>query len=122
MQAIEGRYGFGVEVGLRTLPEWDDLLARNPFPDQAAAQPKQVNVSLFTTPLATLPALDPQTWPVKSEQFKLELDALYLYCPEGYGTTKLTNDFWEKQLKVKTTTRNWNTMVKLAELAHQRAT
>jgi uncharacterized protein (DUF1697 family) len=42
---------------------------------------------------------------------------VYLYCPNGYGRTKLTNTFWEKKLKVGATTRNWNTVNKLLELA-----
>lgn len=42
---------------------------------------------------------------------------VYLYCPKGYGRTKLTNNFFEAKLKVKATTRNWNTMNKLYEIA-----
>jgi uncharacterized protein (DUF1697 family) len=42
---------------------------------------------------------------------------VYLHCPNGYGTTKINNSFFEKRLKVDATTRNWNTVNKLAELA-----
>ena len=34
---------------------------------------------------------------------------VYLYCPEGYGKTRLSNTFFEKRLKVRATTRNWRT-------------
>lgn len=41
---------------------------------------------------------------------------VYLYCPDGYGKTKLTNTFFEKKLKVSATTRNWATIAKLCEM------
>jgi uncharacterized protein (DUF1697 family) len=41
---------------------------------------------------------------------------IYLYTPEGYGTTKLSNTFIENKLKVSATTRNWKTMLALQEL------
>ena len=42
---------------------------------------------------------------------------IYLNCAAGYGTTKLSNTFFENKLKVRATTRNWNTVNKLMELA-----
>jgi polyphosphate kinase len=41
----------------------------------------------------------------------------YLYCPGGYGKTKLSNTFFEKKTKLIATTRNWKTVLKLLELA-----
>lgn len=42
---------------------------------------------------------------------------IYLYCPNGYGRTKFNNTFFERKLKLTATTRNWKTILKLAELA-----
>ena len=42
---------------------------------------------------------------------------VYLHCPNGYGNTKINNAFFEKRLKAIATTRNWNTVAKLLELA-----
>jgi uncharacterized protein (DUF1697 family) len=42
---------------------------------------------------------------------------VYLYCPDGYGRTKLSNSAIEKRLSVTATTRNWNTMNRLYEMA-----
>jgi uncharacterized protein (DUF1697 family) len=41
---------------------------------------------------------------------------IYVYCPTGYGRTKINNAFFERKLKVRATTRNWNTVTKLAEM------
>jgi len=42
---------------------------------------------------------------------------VYLHCPGGYGNTKLSGSFVEKRLRAVTTTRNWNSVTKLLELA-----
>ena len=42
---------------------------------------------------------------------------VYLYCPDGYGNTKLSNTRIEKLLGVTATTRNWNTVTTLHAMA-----
>jgi len=42
---------------------------------------------------------------------------IYLHLPAGYGRSKLSNAFFEKQLGVRATTRNWRTVTAVAELA-----
>ncbi len=42
---------------------------------------------------------------------------VYLYCPEGYGKTRLSNNYIEQKTGCIATTRNLKTMYKLIELA-----
>ena len=42
---------------------------------------------------------------------------VYLKLPHGYGRTKLNNAFFERKLGVAATTRNWRTVLALAELS-----
>jgi uncharacterized protein (DUF1697 family) len=42
---------------------------------------------------------------------------VHLLCPSGFGRTKLTNAYLERQLGVAATTRNWRTITKLVELS-----
>lgn len=51
-----------------------------------------------------------------SEKFVLKGKEIYLYCPNGYGKSKLSNTFLEKKLSVKATTRNWKSIQKFCEL------
>jgi len=44
---------------------------------------------------------------------------IYIYCPNGYGKTKLHNTFIEKKLKLFATTRNFNTVEKLLSLCQE---
>jgi uncharacterized protein (DUF1697 family) len=51
------------------------------------------------------------------DEFRVIGREIYLHCPNGYGRTKLNNAFFEKQLGVAATTRNWRTVTELAKLA-----
>ena len=51
------------------------------------------------------------------EEWNLIGDRIYFYSPQGYGRAKMNNNFFEKKLKVKATTRNWSTVLKMKEMA-----
>jgi len=55
----------------------------------------------------------------KPEEMYIIDQEVYLFCPNGYGKTKLHNNFIERKLAVNATTRNWKTMLKLNELCLQ---
>ena len=57
---------------------------------------------------------------VEPDEFRLVGREVYLHYPKGYGRSKLTNDYLEKQLGVATTMRNWRTVAALAELVGAR--
>ena len=50
------------------------------------------------------------------EQAVLVGRVVFLYCPHGYGRTKLNNSYFEKALGVPATTRNWRTVLALQDL------
>jgi uncharacterized protein (DUF1697 family) len=51
------------------------------------------------------------------DEFLVMDKAVYLYCPNGYSNSKLTNSFFENKLKVTATTRNWKTVNELVKMA-----
>jgi uncharacterized protein (DUF1697 family) len=51
------------------------------------------------------------------DEFMIIGKAVYLYCPNGYGNTKLSNKFLENKLKTSATTRNWKTTNELIAMA-----
>lgn len=50
------------------------------------------------------------------DEYVVGKNVVYVYCPNGYGRTKLNNAFFEKLLGTRATTRNWNTANKLLTL------
>jgi uncharacterized protein (DUF1697 family) len=55
------------------------------------------------------------------DEFILDAKSLYLFCPNGYGKTKLNNNFFENKLKLDATTRNWKTVNELVRLGEELA-
>jgi len=53
---------------------------------------------------------------VKEDKYQIIDQCIYLYFPNGYSQTKLTNALWEKKLQITATTRNWKTVCKISEM------
>jgi uncharacterized protein (DUF1697 family) len=116
-QAIEAKYDFTVPVILRAVKEIENTLAVNPFL-------KENNIDfdkLHVTFLADKPSKENlgnlKNFDYSPDKFIIDGMEIFLYCPNGYGITKLSNNFFENKLKVRATTRNWKTVNKLFELA-----
>ena len=67
-------------------------------------------------PAAALAKLDAERF--LPDEFAVRGRELYFHLPNGMGRTKLP-PYLDRQLKIPTTVRNWNTVNKLLELAAQ---
>jgi len=54
---------------------------------------------------------------ISPERLEVIGQEAYLHCPGGYGKTKLSNTFIEKQLGVLATTRNWKSVINLHKMS-----
>lgn len=110
-EGILSKFGYDVPVLARTLDEWQNAIDTNPY---STENPK---IMCFTF-LSELP--QENTFEVQrtnDDKFTIIKDVAYLYCPDGFARTKLTNNLFERKLKVTATTRNLRTTLKLLELA-----
>ena len=118
---IEGKildeFGFEVPVLTKSAKELKDIVKRNPFVKDDQIDQAKLHVTFLSSdpPRNALESLQPLA--VGAEQVRLAGRAVYLFCPNGYGTTKLTNTALEKKLSCRATTRNWATTNKLLEMA-----
>jgi uncharacterized protein (DUF1697 family) len=113
---IKRDLGLDIAVLLRTPAELAALVEGNPFVE-SAREPKELHVTFLADrpQAARVARLDPQR--SEPDEFRVVGRDVYLRCPNGYGRSKLTNAYFEKQLAVVATTRNWKTVTKLADLA-----
>ncbi len=116
-KAIARELSLEVTVLVRTSAQLVRVVASNPFSGKAKA-PAKVHVAFLAAApgRARVQALDPKR--SEPDEFRVAGREIYLYYPNGYGRTKINNAYFEKQLGVAATTRNWNTVTKLAELAN----
>ena len=103
-------FGFSVPVFLRTAKELEEIIKRNPFLIDTAIDHSKLHITFLAdaAPKTALEALQPLA--TKPEQLRVIDRQIYLYCPNGYGRTRLSNTAIEKKLSVGATTRNWKTV------------
>lgn len=109
-------FGFTKDIHAPTLAEWRMVIANNPFPDfregkhlHAAwldGEPKSGAVEA----LRELCADD--------EGIEVVGRVAYLHTPHGFGRSKLAEKF-DKLIGVPNTARNWNTVLKLHDIAQE---
>lgn len=115
--AIEGQYGFAVPITIRTREEIKKLIGGNPFLTRKNIDLSNLHVTFLESKpepeqIKSLESIDS-----KGDEFSISGNEIYLYCPGGYGKTKLSNNFIESRLKQSATTRNWKTVNTLYEMA-----
>ena len=121
ISAISKHFGHAIKVLVLTKDELTTIFNSNPF----LAKDSTMDISkLYVTilnkrpDLAGIPNIDILI-ETNEDEFQLIENTIYLYCPNGYGNTKLNNNLFEKKLQVTATTRNWKTIGKLVELSNK---
>ena len=110
-------FGFPVPVLLKTSKDMERIVRDNPLANQKGIDNSKLHVTFLsaTAPKSAGQTLEPLA--TKPEQFHVSGCEVYLYCPNGYGRTKLSNTAIEKKLGVEATTRNWKSVNALLALA-----
>ena len=121
-QAIEGTFGFRVSVILRTSAELRDAAAKNPFAARSGIEPSKLAVTF----LATHPSAEARSrlLAIEAAPEELYIDGreLYTYYPNGMARPKLSWALVQRTLAIPGTSRNWNTVTRLLEMAGKRGT
>ena len=109
--------GVTTDYFVRSAKEWHAIIAANPFPAEAKSEPgKMVMICLRDAPTpAAVKALQAA---IKGREIvRAKGKQAYFVYPDGQGRSKLTIAVIEKALGTRGTARNWNTVLKLGELA-----
>jgi uncharacterized protein (DUF1697 family) len=112
------KFGFTKAIYAPTLDEWEAVIANNPFPDFKEGKHVHAVVLADVPPEGAVEALREHA--VEGEAIELVKGVAYLHTPFGLGTSKLGAKF-DKGIGVGNTARNWNTVLKLQELATKAA-
>lgn len=110
-------FGFPVSIVLKTSKNLEKVIQGNPFARKKTIDPSKLHVTFLSEPPSRSALRRLQVLSAEPDQFRLAGQEIYLYCPDGYGRTKLSNSAFERILSVAATTRNWRTLNKLFEMA-----
>jgi len=114
--AIGAEFGFDVPVVLVTADELADVIAVCPYRVQADADPTKVHVTFFD------PMPSDEAWSgidlaaVAPEELAMGPGVLYMRLPSGMGRAVLPGLLAKATSEVTATTRNWRTVIKLADI------
>ena len=92
------------------------VIAANPFLKERGIDLARLHVTFLTAEPAKAGSERLGALRAGRDRFRCIGREIYLHCPNGYGTSKLSNNAIEKALSLRATTRNWNTVNKLYEM------
>ena len=55
------------------------------------------------------------------DKFRIIGKEIFIYCPNGFGRTKLYTNFFEKKMGVTGTARNWKTITTISNTMYTRS-
>ena len=116
-KAITEKFGFDVPVIVKEFSELKQIISDNPFLKDKTKDLAHFHVTFLSNHPGHESYNKIEAIPYQPDEFHLVEKAIYLYCPNSYSNSKLTNGFFETKLKVTATTRNWKTTNELYNIA-----
>ncbi len=115
---IKEHYNFSVPVLILNIGELNAVFLNNPFLNKRKEDISKLHVTFLDEKPKVELVREIENLQSASDEFIVSEKTIYVFCPNGYGRTKLNNTFFEKKLKTTATTRNWKTICKLVELSN----
>ena len=118
-EKISKEFGFPIPVIVRTSDEMGRVVGGNSFLKERGLDPSKLHITFLAAPPAKDAKERIDALNAGPDQFRITGREIYLYCPGGYGRTKLSNNAVEKALSIGATTRNWTTVSTLARISSE---
>jgi uncharacterized protein (DUF1697 family) len=118
-EAIRKEFKYNIPVINRTTKELRTIISHNPFAEEENFDPEKLAVIfLYEKPSES------QIGKVKGinyppDKFIVAGKEIYIYCPNGFGKSKIYTGFFENKMKTTGTGRNWKTINALIHIAEK---
>lgn len=121
-EAIRKKFNYKIPVINRTPEELKEVLARNPFAGEKNFDPEKLAVIfLYEKPTESqIGKVSSISYP--PDKFMIDGKEIYIYCPNGFGRSKIYTGFFEGKMKVTGTGRNLKTINALIKIAEKKVT
>ena len=111
---IKDIYDFDIPVMVITAESLCSIVKNNPFVHDKDTENLFLSFLSKKPDRAKLSEINKSTF--LPDSFEIIGAFVFIYCEGKFSQTKLNNQFFEKKLKVSSTTRNWKTILKLSEM------
>ena len=108
---IKNRYEYTIPVIAKTIEDLERTIQNVPYP----VENEKIVAVFFLSDFPLITTIEINK--AEDDEFTILNDVVYIYCPNGFGRSKLTINAFERKLDVIATSRNWKTTKKLLELA-----
>ncbi|RWO91499.1 DUF1697 domain-containing protein [Mesorhizobium sp.] len=113
--AFQKTFGRHVDIIVRRADDWLKLAAGNPFPAESAAAAGQVAVRVMRKPVAAEAVAALEAYIGKDERMQAVGGDIWVFFSRETPSSRLVAAISHKRLGIGTS-RNWNTVRKLAEM------
>jgi uncharacterized protein (DUF1697 family) len=113
---IEQQFGLTIPVIVRSRTQWMHYASGSAYPKAESARPNMLLLALCKKPLLMTAADELITRATLGERATALKDGLWIDFPHGSGRSKLTPSILDRVCGAPVTTRNFNTVTKIAEL------
>ena len=110
--AIADRFGFAVDVIVRSAAEWSRYRDSNPFPEESEATPNYVMLCLGKEAATDVQVEALRAKAADDEKVERRDDAIWIWFGSGAGRSKIGTG----PAKAVVTTRNWRTVLAIDEM------
>jgi uncharacterized protein (DUF1697 family) len=120
-KVINRKFGYDIAVMVRHSEELKEILKKNPFISEGELSDSAHNATLFLKDKPApeqLKRLEGIDYP--PDKFSISDREIFIFCPNGFGKTKLYTNFFENKLKIKGTARNLKTISTLIGMAEEK--
>ncbi len=104
---LRDNFKLDVTIFVKSKGDMASIISNNPFLDPAHDE-SFLHVTFYGGSPGDIDRNAVEKLRTGGEEYAIKQDHIYIYCPNGYGRTKLNNTTWEKWGTC--TTRNWNTI------------
>jgi uncharacterized protein (DUF1697 family) len=119
-KAISEKFIYIVPVMIRTNRELADLFTTNPFLEEPDFDPSKMAVIFLHDDPSDNQILKVANVDYPPDKFKIIGSEIYIYCPNGFGRTKIYTNFFEKKMGISATGRNWKTITTILSMSEKK--
>jgi len=120
-RTILEKFNYVIPVMIRTTQELSSMFSYNPFLDEPDFNPAKMAVIFLDAEPTDLQCKKVADIDYPPDKFRIIGREIFIYCPNGFGRTKLYTNFFEKKMGVKGTARNWKTITTILALAEKKS-
>lgn len=119
-KGILEKFNYIVPVMIRTNKELSVLFSSNPFLNEPGFDPSKMAVIFLHEEPSENQLQKVVNIEYPPDKFKIIGREIFIYCPNGFGKTKIYTNFFEKKIGVSGTGRNWKTITTLLGIAEKK--